>query len=68
MLPKSVQSNTFIQASMHPGLAQVQNVLGEAEGRPKAPFDYTNTWGDCLTILVPWLLAAWWAAAADGSG
>ncbi|HEX3489354.1 MAG TPA: hypothetical protein VHU92_08420, partial [Streptosporangiaceae bacterium] len=54
------QSNTFIQASMHPGLAQVQNVLGEAKGRPKAPFDYTNTWGDCLTIMVPWLLAAWW--------
>jgi hypothetical protein len=60
LLPKSAQSNTFIQASMHPGLAQVQNVLGEAKGRPKAPFDYTNTWGDCLTIMVPWLLAAWW--------
>ncbi|MGH3405497.1 MAG: ligase [Streptosporangiaceae bacterium] len=64
VLPKSVQSNTFIQASMHPGLAQVQNVLGEAKGRPKAPFDYTNTWGDCLTILVPWLLAAWWAGGS----
>ena len=60
LLPKSVQANTFIQASMHPGLAQVQNVLGEAKGRPKAPFDYTNTWGDCLTIMVPWLLAGWW--------
>jgi len=60
LLPHSVQSNSFIQASMHPGLAQVQNVLGEAKGRPKAPFDYTNTWGDCLTIMVPWLLAAWW--------
>jgi hypothetical protein len=61
LLPKSAQSNTFIQASMHPGLAQVQNVLGEAKGRPKAPFDYTNYWGDCLTILAPWLLAGWWA-------
>ncbi|HUC58974.1 MAG TPA: hypothetical protein VMA95_16350, partial [Streptosporangiaceae bacterium] len=25
-----------------------------------APFDYTNTWGDCLTILVPYLFVGWW--------
>jgi hypothetical protein len=58
ILPHSLQSNTFIQATTHPGLAQVQNVFGtaSAQGRPKAPFDYTNTWGDCLTITVPWLL------------
>lgn len=61
LLPKSAQQNTFIQASMHPGLAQVQNVLGAAKGRPKAPFDYTNTWADCLTITIPFLLAGWWA-------
>lgn len=61
VLPHSVQANAFIQASMHPGLAQVQNVLGTAAGRPKAPFDYTNLWGDCLTILVPWLLVGWWS-------
>jgi len=61
LLPQSAQSNTFIQASMHPGLSQVQNVLGTAKGRPKAPFDYTNTWGDCLTIMTPWLLVGWWA-------
>ncbi len=61
MLPKSVQANPFIQASMHPALTQVQNVLGTAAGRPKAPFDYTNTWGDCLTILLPFLLfGRWW--------
>jgi hypothetical protein len=61
LLPKAAQSNSFIQASMHPGLSQVQNVLGTAKGRPKAPFDYTNIWGDCLTVTVPWLLVAWWA-------
>jgi hypothetical protein len=60
LLPKHVQTNLFIQASMHPGLSQVQNVLGTATGRPKAPFDYTNIWGECLSILLPWLLAAWW--------
>jgi O-Antigen ligase len=60
VLPKSVQANTFIQASVHPGLAQLQNVLGTVGGRPKAPFDYTNTWGECLSILVPWLLVGWY--------
>jgi hypothetical protein len=60
VLPKSVQANSFIQASMHPALTQVQNVLGAPGGRPKAPFDYTNTWGNCLTILLPFLLVGWW--------
>ncbi len=60
LLPKNVQSNLFIQASMHPGLAQIQNVLGSAAGRPKAPFDYTNLWAECLTLLVPFLLISWW--------
>ncbi|MHB1430678.1 MAG: O-antigen ligase family protein [Streptosporangiaceae bacterium] len=60
LLPKSVQANPFIQASMHPGFSQVQNVLGTAGGRPKAPFDYTNIWGDCLTILLPYLIVGWW--------
>ncbi len=60
LLPHSVRANPYIQASMQPGLAQVQNVLGSAGGRPKAPFDYTNTWGDCLTILLPYLFAGWW--------
>jgi len=60
LLPPSVQSNSFIQASMQPGLAQIQNVIGVASGRPKAPFDYTNTWGNCLSILLPWLIVGWW--------
>jgi hypothetical protein len=60
LLPKSAQLNPYIQASMKPGLSQVQNVLGSPGGRPKAPFDYTNTWGNCLTILLPYLIIGWW--------
>ncbi len=60
LLPKSARANPYIQASMQPGLSQVQNVLGSPSGRPKAPFDYTNTWGDCLTILLPYLIIGWW--------
>jgi hypothetical protein len=60
LLPKSERANAFIQASMQPGLSQIQNVLGSPGGRPKAPFDYTNIWGDCLTILLPYLFIGWW--------
>lgn len=60
LLPHSVQANPFIQASTHPALTQIQNVLGSPGGRPKAPFDYTNIWGDCLTILLPFLVAWAW--------
>ncbi|HXL19385.1 MAG TPA: hypothetical protein VN961_17860, partial [Streptosporangiaceae bacterium] len=60
LLPHSVQVNPFIQASAHPALTQIQNVLGSPGGRPKAPFDYTNLWGDCLTILLPFLVAWAW--------
>jgi len=61
VLPHSIQNNSLVQASIYPSFSQVTNVLGVTEGRPKAPFEYTNTWGDCLTILLPWLLVAWWS-------
>jgi hypothetical protein len=61
VLPHSMQNNSLVQASIYPSFSQVTNVLGVTEGRPKAPFEYTNTWGDCLTILLPWLLVAWWS-------
>jgi hypothetical protein len=60
-LPHSFQSNLAISAAMHPGLAQAQTIVGAASGRPKAPFDFTNTWGNCLSLLLPFLVAGWWA-------
>jgi hypothetical protein len=58
LVPHSLAHNNFFQAQFHPALNQVQYVFGTAtgQGRPKAPFDYTNTWGECLTITLPWLL------------
>jgi hypothetical protein len=61
VLPHALQDNSLVQAALYPGFSQVTDVLGVIEGRPKAPFEYTNTWGDCLTILLPWLLVAWWS-------
>ena len=60
LVPSGAQSAMLDQAMLHPSLSQVQTVLGVAEGRPSAPFDYTNTWGNCLAILLPWLLVGWW--------
>jgi hypothetical protein len=62
LVPQSLQqSNLLLQAMLHPGLAQVQSALGAAaHGRPNAPFVYTNEWGNCLALLLPWLLVAWW--------
>jgi hypothetical protein len=62
VVPKSVQaSNGLLAMMLHPGLTQVQNILGYAVGRSRAPFDYTNMWGNCLAILLPWLMVAWWS-------
>ena len=61
VVPQSLQqSNLFLGAMLHPGLAQVQSVLGAAEGRPDAPFVYTNEWGNSIALLLPWLIVGWW--------
>jgi hypothetical protein len=57
LLPTSLQS--ALATSLNPGSSQVMGFLGFAEGRVKAPFTYTNQWGNCIAILLPWLLVAW---------
>jgi len=61
LVPKSTQAgNGLLQMMLHPGFTQVQNFLGYDVGRPRAPFDFTNMWGNSLAILLPWLIVAWW--------
>lgn len=57
LLPSSVASAR--SATLNPGSSQVMGVLGYAEGRVKAPFAYTNVWGNCLAITLPWLIVVW---------
>lgn len=59
VLPHSITNNTLLQSWMHPAFAQIQGVIGEPRGRPKAPFAYTNQWGNSIVLLLPWLLV--WA-------
>lgn len=64
VIPQSIQNgNAQLAVLLHPGSSEIQNLLGYAAGRPKAPFDYTNMWGNCLAILLPWLIVAWWSYA-----
>jgi hypothetical protein len=60
IVPNRLQSgNLVLQAQLHPAFAQLQSVLGSS-GRPDAPFAYTNVWGNCLALVLPWLIARWW--------
>lgn len=57
VLPHGLQANPLLSTTLHPGLAQLQDVFGDStQPRPKAPFSFTNIWGLCLTITVPWLM------------
>lgn len=60
VLPHSFRSNLAIASAMHPGLTQTQSIVAAGGGRPKAPFDFTNTWGNSLSLLIPFLVAGWW--------
>lgn len=59
ILPRSLRSNVFLNSLIHPGLAQLQDILGYPEPRPKAPFDYANSWGANFGILLPFYLMSW---------
>jgi O-Antigen ligase len=62
VIPVSIQANVGqLYNMLHPSLASVQSFLGYAHGRPTAPFSYTNEWGNCLAMLLPWLFVVWWA-------
>jgi hypothetical protein len=58
LLPTSVRSNEYVQAMVHPGSAQVQDILGYPSARPKAPFEYTNQWGASFSLLLPFFVLA----------
>jgi hypothetical protein len=62
VLPHGLRSTYYVQQLVHPGFAQLQDILGTAEAvpRPKAPFAYTNNWGNNVAILLIWFVVAGW--------
>lgn len=63
VLPHSLASG-YLHTLTHPAAAQVQDVLGYSAPRPMAPFEYTNTWGNVIGLLVVWVFA--WAGKVRG--
>ncbi|MFV2196598.1 O-antigen ligase family protein [Nocardiopsis sp. LOL_012] len=76
LLPGALASDPFVQALVHPASAQVMDVFGYESARPKAPWEYTNTWGYMVSLLLVWLVVGWvlqggraarWGALAAGA-
>ena len=63
-LPGGLRSNSLVQSIVHPALADIQNVLGRPQARPKAPFPFANSWGSNLALFLPFFLVAWFRDGA----
>jgi hypothetical protein len=59
LLPGALASRRGIVTMVHPQVAQIQDVIGAADPRPNAPFEFTNAWGNNLSILIIWFVIAW---------
>jgi hypothetical protein len=66
LLPATFAQNIFVQSLIHPAASQLQAVLGYVSGRPSAPFGYTNTWGNCLALLLGFFVIVWFRGAGRG--
>lgn len=58
-LPRSIATNDFVAAIVHPKAADIQNVLGPDQARPIAPFAYANSWGSNFALTLPFFLVGW---------
>lgn len=60
LVPHSVRSIPYVHALVHPAAAQVQALLGDGQnGRAAAPFGYTNSWANNLSLLLVWFVCYW---------
>lgn len=59
LLPERATANAFVQTLVHPGLSDIQYVLGYPEARPKAPFNFANTWGSVFSLSLPFFWVGW---------
>lgn len=58
LLPQSLRSNGFVASVVHPDVADVPDILGRPEPRPKAPFAFANTWGSVVSLSLLFAVAA----------
>ncbi len=60
VLPTRLASEQFVRDLVHAQTAQVQTFLGGEDARPSAPFRYTNQWGLCIALTLPFFITEWW--------
>lgn len=58
LLPRSITRIGLVEIMIHPGLAQVQQIIGFEAPRPKAPWTYANSWGANYGLLLPFFVLA----------
>ncbi|MFL6179635.1 MAG: O-antigen ligase family protein [Actinomycetes bacterium] len=56
LLPGPLAARRGIVSMVHPQVAQIQDVIGTGDPRPNAPFEFTNAWGNNLSILIIWFV------------
>ena len=59
VLPHSITNIEFVRILIHPGAAQIQNIIGHESPRPKAPFSFANDWGANYGMLLPFFILSW---------
>ena len=64
VLPGDLGGAPWIQALIHPSLAEESEFLGFTQPRPTAPFAYANSWGNNLALYLPFFIVAWFGRDA----
>ena len=59
LLPGARNDTGFLNALVHPSLTTQSDFLGYVQPRPKAPFSYTNAWGNNVGLLLPFFVYGW---------
>lgn len=65
VLPRSVAEIGLVEIMIHPGLAQIQEIIGYEAPRPKAPWTFANSWGANYGLLFPFFVLAFTGPAAS---
>lgn len=65
VLPNAVKNIGLVEIMVHPGLAQIQDIIGYEAPRPKAPWTYANSWGANYGLLLPFFVVAFTGSHAS---
>lgn len=66
LLPGPLAARRGLVSMVHPQVAQIQDVIGTGNARPNAPFEFTNAWGNNLSILIIWFAVGYIVYARGG--